>query len=133
MADGGLISRCLVKTQGFNKSHYFLDDYYKRPCADNARPNVRPLTPTLPPGSASLPTTGELLATDPRFSTLLTALGAAFGEETGLAAPSTVFGPTNAAFAKIDNATLSGLLADTDALQTGEMQSSSSSVKYVMG
>ena len=42
------------------------------------------------------------------------------GTETGLVAPFTVFAPTNSAFAKIDNATLTSLLADTEALQTGE-------------
>ena len=119
--------KCLVVYYSSSKP-LFSNGYYERPCIDKdtARPNVRPLIPTLPPGSASLPTTGELLATDPRFSTLLVALSAAFGEETGLVAPFTVFAPTNAAFAKIDNATLTGLLADTDALQTGEKQSSSS-------
>ena len=34
--------------------------------------------PSIKPGSEKLQTTGELLATDDRFSTLLTALGTAF-------------------------------------------------------
>ena len=73
--------------------------------------------PTVPIGRG--PTTGEVLASDPRFSTLLIALGAAFGNETGLEAPFTVFAPTNKAFAKIDDETLAGLLEDPDALQEG--------------
>ena len=73
--------------------------------------------PTVPIGRG--PTTGEVLASDPRFSTLLIALGAAFGNETGLEAPFTVFAPTNKAFAKIDEETLAGLLEDPDALQEG--------------
>ena len=62
-----------------------------------------------------------MLATDPRFSTLLTALAAAFGDDTGLEAPFTVFAPTNSAFAKIDQETLTGLLSDSRALQDGEL------------
>jgi len=73
--------------------------------------------PTLPTGSGNLPTTGQLLATDKRFSTLVLALETAFGNETGLAAPFTVFAPTNKAFAKIDENTLNGLLEKPEDLQ----------------
>ena len=66
--------------------------------------------------SVQLPTTGEVLATDERFSTLLTALGTAFPDATPLPAPFTVFAPTNSAFEKIEPEALTELLADTDAL-----------------
>ena len=66
--------------------------------------------------SVQLPTTGEVLATDKRFSTLLTALGTAFPDAAPLPAPFTVFAPTNSAFAKIEPEALTELLADTDAL-----------------
>lgn len=62
-----------------------------------------------------------MLATDPMFSTLLTALAAAFGDDTGLEPPFTVFAPTNSAFAKLDQETLTGLLSDSRALQDGEL------------
>ena len=78
--------------------------------------------PTLPTGSGNLPTTGQLLATDGRFSTLVLALETAFGNETGLAAPFTVFAPTNKAFAKIDENTLKGLLEKPEDLQNGISQ-----------
>ena len=73
--------------------------------------------PSIKPGSEDLPTTGEVLATDERFSTLLIALSTAFPDGTGLAAPFTVFAPTNSAFAKVDEDTLLELLEDTEALQ----------------
>ena len=88
---------------------------------NNPKPNQssggsKNFIPSIKPGSEKLPTTGEVLATDERFSTLLAALGVAFPNGTGLEAPFTVFAPTNSAFEKIDPGTLSGLLADTDAL-----------------
>jgi len=60
----------------------------------------------------------EVAASDPNFSTLVTALTAAdlvttLSDE---GATFTVFAPTNAAFAKIEAGTLNALLADTDAL-----------------
>ena len=82
--------------------------------------------PTLPTGSGNLPTTGQLLATDKRFSTLVLALETAFGNETGLAAPFTVFAPTNKAFAKIDENTLNGLLEKPEDLQNGKTVTQSS-------
>ena len=82
--------------------------------------------PTLPTGSGNLPTTGQLLATDKRFSTLVLALETAFGNETGLAAPFTVFAPTNKAFAKIDENTLNGLLEKPEDLQNGKIVTQSS-------
>ena len=75
--------------------------------------------PSIKPSSEDLPTTGELLSTDQRFSTLLTALETAFPDGTGLEAPFTVFAPTNSAFAKVDEDTLLELLGDTEALQQG--------------
>jgi len=85
------------------------------PVGNKGRTGSNNFIPTVPIGRG--PTTGEVLASDPRFSTLLIALGAAFGNETGLEAPFTVFAPTNKAFAKIDDETLAGLLEDPDALQ----------------
>jgi len=61
----------------------------------------------------------ETLAADDRFSTLVAALAVAFDANPDLlngTSPLTVFAPTNAAFAKVDNATLTGLLADPAAL-----------------
>ena len=75
------------------------------------------MIPSIKPGSEDLPTTGEVLSTDQRFSTLLTALETAFPGESGLEAPFTIFAPTNSAFAKIDEDTLLELLEDTEALQ----------------
>ena len=94
-------------------------------------PPYRPAVPR-PPPTVPLPSitpTGErtVLATleaDPdQFSTLSAALAAAgiTDEEVAKLAPVTLFAPTNSAFAKIDNTTLAGLLADTAAL-TGTLQ-----------
>ena len=74
--------------------------------------------PSIKETSDDLPTTGEVLATDERFSTLLTALGIAFPDSTGLDPPFTVFAPTNAAFSKLDPEVLAGLLEDIPALTT---------------
>ena len=88
---------------------------------NNPKPNPaaggnKNFIPSIKPGSEKLPTTGEVLATDERFSTLLTALETAFPDETGLEAPYTVFAPTNSAFAKVDPEALTELLENTDAL-----------------
>lgn len=74
----------------------------------------------LPPAAKGEPTMSivDVAVANPEFSTLVTALTTA-NLVTTLAnedATFTVFAPTNAAFAKIDSAVLSGLLADTDAL-----------------
>lgn len=59
----------------------------------------------------------EAVTADPRFSTLLAAVGAAgLAETLSGEGPFTVFAPTNEAFAKIPQDTLNGLLADKDAL-----------------
>ena len=57
-----------------------------------------------------MPTTGEVLATDDRFSTLLAAITAAFPNGTNLEPPFTVFAPTNAAFAKLPEGSVEKLL-----------------------
>ena len=74
---------------------------------------------TSPCSGSSLPTTGQVLATDKRFSTLLLALEIAFGNETGLEPPFTVFAPTAQAFNKLDNSTLSSLLQNPEDLAQG--------------
>merc|ERR1712121_87458 len=60
----------------------------------------------------------ELVSTNPKFSTLLTAVKAAGLVDT-LAGPGpfTVFAPTNTAFDKVPVDTLNGLLADKEALK----------------
>merc|ERR1712079_400586 len=59
----------------------------------------------------------DVLAADPRFSTLVTAVQAADLVNTVKEAPAlTIFAPTNDAFAKVPEATLQGLLADKEAL-----------------
>lgn len=66
-----------------------------------------------------LPTSNiaELVSSDPRFSTLLAAVGAAgLADTLAGEGPYTVFAPTNDAFAKINEDALNGLLADKDAL-----------------
>jgi len=73
----------------------------------------------VPPAVKDTPTSDivDIAISDPQFSTLVTALGAA-GLDATLRGdgPFTVFAPTDAAFDKIDDATLTGLLADTTAL-----------------
>merc|ERR1712059_36726 len=62
-------------------------------------------------------TIADVIATDPRFSTLQAAITAA--EATELLAgegPFTLFAPTNEAFDKVPSATLTGLLGDKEAL-----------------
>merc|ERR1712241_337821 len=58
------------------------------------------------------------LATDPQFSTLVAAVQAAGLTEEAISdlGPLTIFAPTNAAFAKIPEDTLTGLLGDVPAL-----------------
>jgi len=66
-----------------------------------------------------LPTSNiaELVTSDPRFSTLLAAVGAAgLADTLAGEGPFTVFAPTNDAFAKIPEDALNGLLADKTAL-----------------
>jgi len=66
-----------------------------------------------------LPTSNiaELVSSDPRFSTLLAAVGAAgLADTLAGEGPFTVFAPTNDAFAKIPEDALNGLLADKPAL-----------------
>jgi len=59
----------------------------------------------------------DLVASDPRFSTLLAAVSAAgLAETLASEGPFTVFAPTNDAFAKIPSDALNGLLADKGAL-----------------
>jgi len=74
-----------------------------------------PAVNVVPSGSQDIIT---LLAADERFTTLVAAvtaanISAATVEEI---APVTIFAPTNSAFAKIDNDTLTALLADQEAL-----------------
>ena len=57
-----------------------------------------------------MPTTGEVLATDNRFSTLLAAITVAFPNGTNLEPPFTVFAPTNSAFAKLPEGSVDKLL-----------------------
>merc|ERR1712088_352634 len=68
-------------------------------------------------GAAGLPTTGEVLATDDRFSTLLAAITTAFPNGTNLEPPFTVFAPTNAAFAKLPEGSVEKLLEDPESLR----------------
>jgi len=72
----------------------------------------RPFSP-----AAGLPTTGEVLATDDRFSTLLAAITTAFPNGTNLEPPFTVFAPTNAAFAKLPEGSVEKLLEDPESLR----------------
>merc|ERR1712127_434255 len=72
-----------------------------------------------PSSTGGNPNLDETLAADDRFSTLVAALAVAFDANPDLlngTSPLTVFAPTNAALAKVDNATLTGLLADPAAL-----------------
>ena len=87
-----------------------------------SRPRARTGTDNGRSAGSSLPTTGQVLATDKRFATLLLALETAFGNETSLEPPFTVFAPTVQAFNKLDPDTLSGLLEDPDSLAQGERQ-----------
>ena len=87
-----------------------------------SRPRARTGTDNGRSAGSSLPTTGQVLATDKRFATLLLALETAFGNETSLEPPFTVFAPTVQAFNKLEPETLSGLLEDPDSLAQGERE-----------
>jgi len=81
------------------------------------RPGVGVIpTVTISPTGSS--TVLQTLINDERFSTLVAAVTAAniTQETVDSLAPVTIFAPTNAAFAKIDNSTLTTLLADPVAL-----------------
>merc|ERR1712088_433938 len=67
--------------------------------------------------AAGLPTTGEVLSTDNRFSTLLAAITVAFPNGTNLEPPFTVFAPTNSAFAKLPEGSVDKLLEDPESLR----------------
>lgn len=85
--------------------------------SDTATPLPPTATPLPPTATPPRPTPTELLATDGRFSTLLTALETTQLAETINAAPTlTLFAPTDAAFAALGTDTLTALLADPDAL-----------------
>jgi uncharacterized surface protein with fasciclin (FAS1) repeats len=88
------------------------------PCAGGDSPAGRAVgrRPFSPP--AGLPTTGQVLATDPRFATLLAAITTAFPNGTDLEPPFTVFAPTNSAFAKLPEGSVEKLLSDAAALRT---------------
>jgi len=75
-------------------------------------PGSRPFSP-----ATGLPTTGEVLATDDRFSTLLAAITVAFPNGTNLEPPFTVFAPTNSAFAKLPEGSVDKLLEDPESLR----------------
>lgn len=98
-----------------NKSAVIIPDV----SADNGTIHV--IDQVILPPTMKMQTTNTIVdvaLSDDNFSTLVTALSAADLVDT-LANPDgnfTVFAPTNAAFDKIESATLNGLLADTDAL-----------------
>merc|ERR1719342_156031 len=63
-------------------------------------------------------TIADLLSTNPKFSTLQTAVKAAgLGDTLASSGPMTVFAPTNTAFDKVPVDKLNGLLADKEALK----------------
>ena len=68
--------------------------------------------PAKPAATAACPTITQIVASDPQFSTLLTAVQAAGLADTLSSGSYTVFAPTNAAFAKVPSDTLSNLLND---------------------
>jgi len=68
-------------------------------------------------GLTGLPTTGEVLSTDNRFSTLLAAITVAFPNGTNLEPPFTVFAPTNSAFEKLPEGSVAKLLEDPESLR----------------
>ena len=76
------------------------------------------LIPAADEEEAPAPSITEIAAGNPDFSTLVSLLQATGLDEVLLdGGPWTVFAPTNAAFAKIDPATLESLAADQDALK----------------
>ncbi|WP_019008352.1 fasciclin domain-containing protein [Deinococcus aquatilis] len=78
-------------------------------------------TPAFAGGGSAVPTgntIAAIVANDPNFSTLLTAVQAAgLASTLSSAGPFTVFAPTNAAFAKVPQDQLNALLNDPAALK----------------
>ncbi|MFB9994518.1 fasciclin domain-containing protein [Deinococcus oregonensis] len=78
-------------------------------------------TPAFAGGGSAVPmgnTIAAVVANDPNFSTLLTAVQAAgLASTLSSAGPFTVFAPTNAAFAKVPQDQLNALLNDPAALK----------------
>ena len=114
MANGTALSLA-NNTLFVNKSAVSLADVM----ADNGVIHVVDQVITVPAAKGEpTQTIVDIAASNDDFSTLVTALTAADLVTTlsDTSATFTVFAPTNAAFDKIDDATLDGLLADTDAL-----------------
>ena len=116
MANGAKTALSLANNTLFvNKSAVALADVM----ADNGVIHVVDQVITVPTAKGEpTQTIVDIAASNDDFSTLVTALTAADLVTTlsDTSATFTVFAPTNAAFDKIDDATLDGLLADTDAL-----------------
>ena len=116
MANGAETALSLANNTLFvNKSAVSLADVM----ADNGVIHVVDQVITVPAAKGEpTQTIVDIAASNDDFSTLVTALTAADLVTTlsDTSATFTVFAPTNAAFDKIDDATLDGLLADTDAL-----------------
>ena len=116
MANGAETALSLANNTLFvNKSAVSLADVM----ADNGVIHVVDQVITVPVAKGEpTQTIVDIAASNDDFSTLVTALTAADLVTTlsDTSATFTVFAPTNAAFDKIDDATLDGLLADTDAL-----------------
>ncbi|GGR43476.1 hypothetical protein GCM10008959_00420 [Deinococcus seoulensis] len=74
--------------------------------------------PAARPAPAACMTIAQIVAKDPNFSTLATALEAAGLTNTLKSGSYTVFAPTNAAFAKLPSDTLAMALNDTDLLRS---------------
>lgn len=116
MANGAETALSLANNTLFvNKSAVSLADVM----ADNGVIHVVDQVITVPAAKGEpTQTIVDIAASNDDFSTLVTALTAADLVTTlsDTSATFTVFAPTNAAFDKIDEATLDGLLADTDGL-----------------
>ena len=116
MANGSETALSLANNTLFvNKSAVSLADVK----ADNGVIHVVDQVITVPAAKGEpTQTIVDIAASNDDFSTLVTALTAADLVTTlsDTSAIFTVFAPTNAAFDKLDDATLDGLLADTDAL-----------------
>ena len=116
MANGAETALSLANNTLFvNKSAVSLADVM----ADNGVIHVVDQVITVPAAKGEpTQTIVDIAGSNDDFSTLVTALTAADLVTTlsDTSATFTVFAPTNAAFDKIDDATLDGLLADTDAL-----------------
>ena len=116
MANGAETALSLANNTLFvNKSAVSLADVM----ADNGVIHVVDQVITVPAAKGEpTQTIVDIAASNDDFSTLVTALTAADLVTTlsDTSATFTVFAPTNAAFDKIDDATLDGLLTDTDAL-----------------